>query len=396
MVAYLVPTAPGEMRGSAVLREFLGDVLPEYMVPSAFVTLDELPLTPNGKLDRRALPAPDRDAQTSAGYVAPRSDVERVVAQAWSEVLGVERVGVEDNFFELGGDSILSIRVTSRLRATFGVDVSPRAVFTYPTVAGQAAVIASQAGTGDAGALSAIPLVPRDGGLPLSFAQQRLWFLDQFEPDSNEYITPLAVRLRGALDVDALNAALTSLVARHESLRTTFESVDGRGVQVVHEPYGVRVPVLDLSVLPEGDREAELHRVLAQESSTPFNLREGPLLRARLVRLAAQQHALTVVMHHIVTDGWSMGVLVGELSALYGSALRGEEPELPALPVQYVDFAVWQRDRLAGSGLAEQVGYWRGQLAGVAALELPTDRPRPAVQTKSGALLEFQVPSAVT
>ncbi|MDQ4031964.1 MAG: amino acid adenylation domain-containing protein, partial [Actinomycetota bacterium] len=396
LVGYVVAALEGEIPTSAELREFLAKVVPDYMVPSAFVTLDELPLNPSGKLDRKVLPAPDFGAATRIGYVAPRTDVERVVAEIWAEVLGVDRVGVEDSFFELGGDSILSIRVISRLRATFGVDLSPRVLFTHPTVAGLAAALPSDAVADHSGAVSTIPVLPRDGDLPLSFAQQRLWFLDQFEPDSTEYITPLTVRLRGPLDVDALNVALTGLVARHESLRTTFDSVDGRGVQVVHQPSEVRIPVLDLSGLPVGDREAELHRVLTEQIQLPFDLSRGPLMRPRLVRLAIDEHALMLTMHHIVTDGWSTGVLIDELGVLYGSALRGEAAELPPLPVQYADFAAWQRDRLSGTALTEQVGYWRSQLAGVAALELPTDRPRPAVQTKNGALLEFEVPAGVT
>ncbi|MCA1682141.1 MAG: condensation domain-containing protein, partial [Actinobacteria bacterium] len=395
LVAYVVSPVGAAMLAPGELRTLLGQSLPDYMVPSVFVAVDALPRTPSGKLDRKALPAPDLDA-TRLGYVTPRTEVERVVAQAWAEVLGLERVGAEDNFFELGGDSILSIRVISRVRAALEVDVSPRALFSHPTVAGLAAAIASQAGTGNAGELSAIPLVPRDGDLPLSFAQQRVWFLDQFEPGSTEYLTPNAMRLRGALDVEALNAALTGLVARHESLRTTFDSVDGRGVQVVHEPDVVRVPVLDLSGLPEGQREVELGRVLVEQTNRPFDLREGPLLRVRLVRLGAHEHALTLMMHHIVTDGWSMGVLVEELSVLYAAALRGEAADLPVLPVQYADFAAWQRDRMSAEALAGQLGYWRGQLGGVAALELPTDRSRPVVQTKNGGVLEFQVPPGVT
>ncbi|MGH4018676.1 MAG: non-ribosomal peptide synthase/polyketide synthase, partial [Pseudonocardiaceae bacterium] len=395
LVAYVVAPLGDVAPAAGELRALLGQSLPDYMVPSTVVVLDALPRTPSGKLDRKALPAPDVDA-TRPGYVAPRTEVERVVARIWAEVLGVERVGVEDSFFELGGDSISSIQVISRLRAALEVDVSPRAVFTHPTVAELAAAIASRAGMGDAGPPSAIPRVPRDGDLPLSFAQQRLWFLDQFEPDSTEYLTPLAVRLRGELDVEALHTALTGLVARHESLRTTFDSVDGRGVQVVHEPNEVRVPVLDLSVLPEAEREVELRRVLKEESNRPFDLREGPLLRPRLVRLATEEHVLMLCMHHIATDGWSTGVIVDELGVLYGSALRGEVAELPSLPVQYADFAAWQREQMSGEALVEQLGYWRGQLGGVAALELPTDRPRSVVQTKNGALLEFEVPAAVT
>ncbi|MEA2567250.1 MAG: hypothetical protein QOD49_2427, partial [Actinomycetota bacterium] len=394
LVAYVVP-AVDATPDTPVLRRFLAASLPDYMVPSAFVVLDELPLTPNGKLDRKALPAPDLGAGVGAGYVAPRTDAEAVLAKIWGEVLGVERVGVEDNFFELGGDSILSIRVISRVRAAFSVEVSPRALFTNPTVAGLAAALPTDAVAGD-GEVPTIPVLDRQGPLPLSFAQQRLWFLNEFEPNSSEYITPTALHLRGELDAEALNAALNALVARHESLRTTFGAVDGRGVQVVHPPYDVVVPVVGLSGLPGPEREAGLSRILEEEATTPFDLSRGPLLRVRLVRLAGDEHVLTLMLHHIVTDGWSMGVLIEELSTLYGAALRGEEPNLPALPVQYADFASWQRDRLSGEFLDERLEYWRRHLDGVAPLELPTDRPRPAVHTSAGALHEFEVPPGVT
>src|SRR3989440_1006257 len=205
------------------------------MVPSAFVTLAALPLSRNGKLDRAALPAPPA-APTEVDR-EPRTDAERVLARIWAEVLGVARVGVEDNFFELGGDSILSIRVISRLRAAFSVEVSPRALFTNPTVAGLAAALPADAVADGSGEAATIPVIPREGPLPLSFAQQRLWFLDQFEPGGTEYVISPALTLRGDLDVDALKAAFTALVARHESLRTTFGSIDGHGVQEVHEPF---------------------------------------------------------------------------------------------------------------------------------------------------------------
>ncbi|HEV2782817.1 MAG TPA: non-ribosomal peptide synthase/polyketide synthase [Actinophytocola sp.] len=394
LVAYLVPAAGEQAPPPEELRALLGETLPDYMVPSAFVVLDGFPLTPNGKLDRKALPAPEgRAAAAGAGYVAPRTRVERIVAEIWAEVLGVDQVGVEDNFFALGGDSILSIRVTSRLRAALAADLSPRAVFSHPTVAAFAAALP---GADNATPVAAIPTVPRDGALPLSFGQQRLWFLDEFEPDSTEYVMRYAARLRGELDVAALNGALTALVARHESLRTTFDSADGQGVQVVRPPYEVALPVLDLSELPERDRESEVDKLLADASSRPFDLREGPLLRASLARLRADEHVLTLAMHHIVSDGWSMGVLVDELCVLYDAALRGVEATLPPLPVQYADYAVWQRDRLSGSSLEEQLEYWRRQLSGVAPLELPTDRPRPAVRTSAGAVHTFTVPAEVT
>ncbi len=393
LVAYLVPAPGSVVPAVAQLREFLAATLPDYMIPSAFVTLDALPLSPSGKLDRRALPAPDFAVAVGAGYVTPCGAAETTVAQIWAEVLGASRVGAQDNFFDLGGDSILSIRVISRLRAAFGVELSPRLIFRNPTVAGLAAAI--PAADEHAEAVSTIPVVSREGVLPQSFAQQRLWFLDQFDPDSTEYVTPTALRLRGVLDVPALTTALTGLVARHESLRTTFDAVDGQGVQVVHEPCDVNLPIVDLSELAPPERETQLYRLLEQENTRPFDLREGPLLRATLIRLAADDQVLLVGLHHIVTDGWSTGVFKEELSALYAAALRGEEPALPPLPVQYADFAVWQRERLSGPVMSEQLDYWRRQLAGITPLELPTDRPRPAVFTSAGAMHEFVVPAEV-
>ncbi|NJC74304.1 amino acid adenylation domain-containing protein, partial [Planosporangium thailandense] len=392
LVAYLVPSAV-DAPAAGELRSYLGQSLPDYMVPTAFVTLVALPLTTSGKLDRRALPAPEQDGAARAEHVPPRTEAERAVAQIWGEVLGVDRVGATDNFFALGGDSILSIRVTSRLRSAFGVEVSPRAVFTHPTVAALAASVDGKPASGPAG--PDIVAVPRDGDLPLSFAQQRLWFLNEFEPDSGEYITYTGLRLRGALDVAALRAALTALVARHETLRTTFDSVDGRAVQRVHPAADVPLPVLDLSELPEVVCEAELRRILADESTRPFDLRHGPLLRPCLVRVAVDEHVLSLALHHIVTDGWSMGVLLDELAELYRATRYSEPPDLPAPAFQYADYAAWQRRALDGPVLDEQLAYWRRQLDGVAPLELPTDRPRPAVQTRNGALLEFGVPADV-
>ncbi|MGH3906295.1 MAG: amino acid adenylation domain-containing protein, partial [Pseudonocardiaceae bacterium] len=393
LVAYVVAAAGGQAPAAGELRALVAGSLPDYMVPSAFVALEALPLTRNGKLDRKALPAPDFTATTRADYLAPRTDVERAVAEIWAEVLRVERVGVEDNFFELGGDSIRSIQVISRLRSAFGVELSPRAVFTTPTVGGLASVIA--AGAGDSDALAAIPVLTREGALPLSFAQQRLWFLDEFAPGSTEYVSPTALRLRGELDVSALASAFTTLVARHESLRTTIDAADGHGVQLVHPPYDVEFPVLDLSGSAESEREAELARLLEREVTTPFDLRQGPLMRVRLVRLGDDEHVLTIVLHHIITDGWSTGVLLDELGALYAAAVRGEQAVLPTLPAQYADYAAWQRERLSGQALDKQLDYWRRKLDGVAPLELPTDRPRPPVRTNNGAQLEFQVPAGL-
>ncbi|MDS0140063.1 MULTISPECIES: non-ribosomal peptide synthase/polyketide synthase [unclassified Amycolatopsis] len=376
LVAYVVPARPDAPPSTARLREHLGRSLPDYMVPSAFVTLGELPLTRNGKLDQRALPAPAAAAAEPAEFAEPRTETERTVAAVLAATLGLERVGADGNFFELGGDSILSIRFTSALRGAFGVDVSPRTVFDHPTVAGLAAALPTASATPLS---AAITPVGRDGELPLSFAQQRLWFLDDFAPGSTDHVTVFGVRLRGDLRPDALARALTTLIARHESLRTTFPAVDGRPRQVVGEPWQLALPVTDVTA-PE-----ELRRLLAEDLARPFDLARGPLLRARLVRVAPDDHALVLSLHHIITDGWSMGVLIGELATLYGD----ERAELPALPIQYADFAAWQRERLTGDFLDEQLGFWRRELDGLRPLDLPTDRPRPATRTSNGAEHEF-------
>ncbi len=390
LVGYVVPAA-GVSLDTVRLRADVALALPDYMVPAVFVVLDELPVSPNGKLDRRALPAPDRIADPVAEYIAPRSATEHTLAGIWVEVLGVDRVGVRDNFFELGGDSILSIQVMSRVRVIFGVELSPRVLFVDPTVAGLAVAVAESV----VSASASIGVADRVGELPLSFAQQRLWFLDKFSPDGSGYVSAFALRLRGELDREALLVAFSAVVARHESLRTTFEAVEGRGVQVIHPPCAVAVPVLDLSNRPLGERDAQLRRVVAEQTGQGFDLGRGPLLRVVLVRLSAAEHVLCVAMHHIVTDGWSMGVLLSELGLFYTAAVCGDEPQLPVLAVQYVDYAVWQRELLSGPVLDTALGYWRAQLSGVPVLELPTARPRPAVLSSAGAVCEFVVPAPV-
>jgi amino acid adenylation domain-containing protein len=311
------------------------------------------------------------------------------LAAIWADVLGVDRVGVEDDFFELGGDSISSLKVVSRIRGVLGCGLSPRALFDHPTVERLAGhVSADVADAVDSVAEAGIVPVSREGALPLSFAQERLWFLDDFDRGGVEYNVVTALRLTGDLDVAALRVAVAGLVARHESLRTTFESVDGRGVQVVHAPEDVDVAV-QVVALDEALREAV---------STPFDLRTGPLFRVLLARSQEQEqeHVLVLAMHHIVTDGWSMGVITRELSALYTAAVRGEQASLPELPLQYPDFAVWQRGHLSGDALDGHLDYWREQLAGLEPLELPTDRPRPAVRGTGGALHAFDVPPELT
>ncbi|MFI1198400.1 non-ribosomal peptide synthase/polyketide synthase [Streptomyces sp. NPDC020883] len=400
LVAHVVPAARRPAPAPAALRAHLARTLPAHMVPAAYVTLDALPLTPNGKLDHRALPAPGRDGFAAAGAdrTAPRTAAERLVARVWADVLGggdaEPAIGAEDGFFALGGDSILALRVASRLRAALGTDVSPRLLFAHPTLEALAAALPGPATHRPAGH-EPIPAADRTADLPLSFAQQRLWFLDSFEPGGTAYLTFFVLRLRGPLDEPALHTALDALVARHEPLRTTFTERDGRAHQTVHDPRPVALPLHDLSDTPQADREAALDAVLAREGATPFDLGEGPLLRTRLIRLADDEHVLTLAMHHIVTDGWSTAVLGRDLGELYAAALDGRRPDLPPLPVQYADHAAWQRARADETERA-QLGYWTAKLADLAPLELPTDRPRPAVRTTNGALLEFTLPAPLT
>ncbi len=367
------------------LRRALQAELPDYMVPAAIVVLDALPLNPNGKVDRAALPEPE-PARSAAGSAPPRTPVEQALASLWREVLGLEEVGREDGFFELGGHSLLATQLVSRVRAAFQVELPLRVIFEAPTIAGLAAWI-ERARLGSGGEAVAPPLrpVPRDRPLPLSFAQERLWFLDRLRPGDPSYNMPTALRALGELSPALLEAVLGEVVRRHEALRTTFRLRDGQPAQVIAPPGRWCLPRVDLSGLPEEEARAETRRLVQEEAMRPFDLERGPLLRAALLRLGPAEHALLLVMHHIVSDGWSMGVFVREITALYGAARAGRPSPLPELPVQYADFTVWQRGWLTGAELERQLGYWRQRLAGApASLDLPTDRPRPAVPSHHG------------
>ncbi|HEX7240755.1 MAG TPA: condensation domain-containing protein, partial [Longimicrobiaceae bacterium] len=368
-----------ELRASVRAR------LPEHMLPSAFVVLESFPVTPNGKVDRQALPAPDLTVSEGV-YVAPRTPSEGRMAAIWAEVLGTERVGAEDNFFEMGGHSLLATQVASRVREAFGVELPLRAVFEAPTVSGLSGRVDVLLRAGGPAQAPPIVPVPRDRPLPLSFGQQRLWFLDSLEPGSTAYGMPMALRLRGALDGRAVARTVAEVARRHEALRTTFDETDGEPVQVVHPAGAVRLPAVDLSGLPEGAREAEALRIVGDDERRPFDLRRGPLFYTRLLRLDADDHVLLLCMHHIVSDGWSMGVLFREVAALYEAFSRGAPSPLPSLPVQYADFAVWQREWLAGDVLERQLAWWRERLEGApAVLEIPTDHPRRASPGSRGA-----------
>jgi amino acid adenylation domain-containing protein len=394
LVAYVV-AAPERSSELAGLRRWLEERLPSYMVPVAFVALPELPLGPTGKVDRRALPAPAaerREAERPGG----RSPVEELLAGIWADLLGVSGVSPHDSFFELGGHSLLATRMISRIRAVLGVELPIRAVFEEPTLAGFAAW-AARASQRDAGAgLPPLVAVPRGGLLPTVSAQQRLWFLDKLEPESFAYNLATGVRLSGSLDVAALAAALSGIVGRHESLRTRFVEKDGEPWQAIAEPAPVPLPLLDLSVLPAAAREGEVLRVAIGAARRPYDLARGPLVRSTLLRLSDREHALLAGMHHIVSDGWSLGIFLRELGALYRALVTEEPATLPELPIQYADFAAWQRRWLSGEVLAEQLAWWTGQLAGAPQVaELPLDHPRPPFQSYRGGRADLWLESGL-
>jgi natural product biosynthesis luciferase-like monooxygenase protein/amino acid adenylation domain-containing protein/FkbM family methyltransferase len=368
---------------AAELRASLERRLPEAMVPASFTHLEALPLTPNGKMDRRALPEPEEAAAVAAS-AAPRTPAEELVAGLFAEILGVGPVGSHDSFFDLGGHSLLATQLAARARRLFLVEVPVRQVFEAPTVAGLAAWIGTAQGLP-----AAPPLVPvsRNEGMPIAFAQERLWFLHQVDPGSAVYNLPYYVRLEGDLDAAALESALREIVRRHEVLRTSFPSEAGRPVQRIHPEVSFSLAVEDLSSFSGEDRS----RRVAEEAARPFDLERAPLLRAALLRLGEREHLFLLSLHHIVSDAWSRRVLGQELGALYEAFRAGSASPLAPLPIQYADFAQWQRQWLRGEVLDEQISYWRQRLAGVSTLDLPLDLPRPAVQSHRGAALDFTV-----
>nr|WP_281355894.1 non-ribosomal peptide synthase/polyketide synthase [Pseudomonas atagonensis] len=384
LVAYFTEQAQVEPLAVAELRAHLLTQLPDYMVPVAFVRLDALPLTANGKVDRKALPKPDRAALFTREYEAPHNELETALAQIWAQVLQVERVGRQDHFFELGGHSLLAMRMVSQVRQRLGVELALADLFANAELAAVAEAVAQ------AGRCTQPEIVPvaRDGALPLSFAQQRLWFLAQMEGANTAYNIPIGLRLRGRLNEEALQQALARIVARHETLRSRFAQFNDEA-QVLIAPVdsGLLLRVEDLRQHPQPDET--LQALIQGEASGPFDLQDDPLIRGRLVRLADDHHVLLLTLHHIISDGWSMGVLTRELMALYQAFSHGQPDPLPPLALQYTDYAVWQRRWLSGEVLQRQSEYWRQTLAGAPALlMLPTDRPRPAEQDFAGSTVE--------
>jgi amino acid adenylation domain-containing protein len=412
LVAYVVPrgderrrsndasTAPSSVQRPASvipeLRAFLHARLPDYMIPAIFVLLAALPLTPSGKIDRQALPAPDAiPSGQEAGFVAPRTPIEDLLAQIWATLLRLERVSIHDRFFDLGGHSLLATQVIARVQAAFGVELPLRSLFETPTIAELAERITAARREGANAQMPPLRPVPRNDALPLSFAQQRLWFLDQLVPENPFYNLPAAVRLRGQLNVMALHRSLNEIVRRHEALRTTFVAQDGRAVQVIAPASSVAFAVVDLQALSKQERTGAARRRAMVEARQPFDLARGPLLRTTLLRLDEEEHLFLLTMHHIVSDGWSIGVFIQETAALYAAFCAGKRSPLPELPIQYADYAVWQREWLRGAVLETQLAYWQQQLADLPVLQLPTDYPRPALTTFQGARHNFAIPQAL-
>ncbi|WP_371360041.1 amino acid adenylation domain-containing protein [Pseudomonas sp. KT_2_4] len=393
LVAYVVPLdrtllddAVAQSTGRETLRRALKTRLPDYMVPTHLMFLERMPLTPNGKLDRKGLPLPDV-SQMQQVYVAPESELEQQVAAIWAQILGVERVGLADHFFESGGHSLLAMQVISRLRQLLGREVPLRTMFEQPRLQGFVETLCNSHES-QASVLQILP-VSRQQPLALSYAQERQWFLWQLDPHSAAYHVPSTLRLRGWLDHAALQRSFDSLVARHESLRTQVHQDEGQAFQIIRENGTV-------DILHEQVNEADLQRRVETEIAQPFDLHQGPLLRVTLLRLAEDDHVLVLVQHHIVSDGWSMQVMVDELVQLYAAYSQGQDLQLPALPIQYADYAQWQRDWMTGGERDRQMGYWQALLGGEpSVLELPLDRPRPSVQSFRGASLEIKLAPAL-
>jgi amino acid adenylation domain-containing protein len=381
----------------ARLRKKLQERLPDFMIPSTIITLDTLPLTPNGKIDRKGLPSmKDGADQLEKGYVGPRTPVEEVLLGIFGDVLKTARVGIHDDFFELGGHSLLATQVVSRVRDVFRAGIDVWSIFEELTVARLAKKIEELMRAGEMDEAPPLARAMRGEGIPLSFAQQRLWFIDQLEPGGAAYNTPCAVRLRGGLDADALCRSLNEIIARHEVLRTCFPSKDGAPLQEIHEFSDLQLERVDLRQMDEAERERKLQATLRAEVKRGFDLASGPLIRAKLIRMAEDEHVLMVNLHHIVSDGWSVGVIVREFTQLYEAFAQGQESPLPELEIQYADYAMWQREWLQGEALDRQLHYWRKQLDGLGILELPTDRARPAVASYRGASEPIQLSEELT
>ncbi|HEX5886547.1 MAG TPA: amino acid adenylation domain-containing protein, partial [Pyrinomonadaceae bacterium] len=396
LIAYVVPRSDS-VASSAELTNYLKMQLPDYMIPAACVTLDHLPLTASGKLHRSALPDPGNghfDAREI--FAAPRTVTEEVLAGIWKQVLGVERVSRNDNFFTLGGHSLLATRTVSRIRDIFHVELQVRSLFDLPTIAELSEHIEELMRSG--ASLEAPALQPRasNGHLSLSYAQQRLWFLDQLTPHNSAYNLPVGFRVNGPLNLSALQQSISETVKRHESLRTNFINIDGHPVQVIAPARVQHLPILSVERFAAAERELVVQLWTREEGQRPFDLASDSLFRSTVFRLCEQEHVLLVVMHHIISDGWSIEVLMRDVPRTYMTICQGTPSELPELPIQYADYASWQREWLQGEVLENQLSYWRNQLGGLSQLSLPTDHPRPSALSLKGNAIALELPEWLT
>ena len=385
LVGYVV-TKEASTLSVTELRIFLGKKLPEYMVPSVFISINAIRLTPNGKVDRSALPAPDgARPRIDLGLVEPRTEIEELLAQVWRELLKLEKVGMHDNFFELGGHSLLATRVVARLRSNFNIDLPLRKLFELPTIAELAEHVEYMRRNQSGVEIPSIVPVPRDRPMPLSFAQRRLWFLQKLDSKAPAYNIPATFRIKGPLNIVVLETALREIVYRHEVLRTRIIESDGEPFQQIVSSVTLTLPIIDISHWPEAEAEAEVNRFAAEDSRQFYSLEEAPLMRAKLLHLGKDDHVLILNFHHIVCDGFSLAIFYNELATVYQALLDDKPFTLPALRVQYADYAVWQQEGLKES-LEPQLAYWKRQLGTRStAANLPTDHNRPAMQTYNGA-----------
>ncbi|NWB98760.1 amino acid adenylation domain-containing protein [Pseudomonas gingeri] len=395
LVAYFTTQQSEALLEAESLRSHLQETLPEYMVPTAYMQLDALPLTPNRKVDRKALPAPEGAALASREYVAPQGRTEERLAAIWADLLHLDRIGRNDNFFELGGHSLLTVQLQARLHQDLGVEINLRSLFGLSSLPALAECVDQTARS----QVQSIEVISRDQELPLSLAQQRLWFLDQLDHAASvAYHMPAALHLRGQLDREALQRTLDRIVARHESLRTTFERQDDKVRQhFAGENIGFALVEHDLRALAGETRQQQVEQLSRAEVQAPFDLSQGPLIRGRLLQLAEDEHILLVTQHHIVSDGWSVAVLIDEFNRLYSAFSQGLDDPLPALALQYADYAAWQQQHLQGERLQTQTRFWSEHLSGAPGLlELPSDHPRPQVQSYRGATLALELPAALS
>jgi amino acid adenylation domain-containing protein len=375
----------GENVTVSELREYLAGQLPDYMIPAYFIRLEKIPLTANGKIDRRALPRPTLDTiMAGAEYAAPVGETEQRMAGIWQEILGIDRIGREDDFFESGGDSILATRCIARLREEFQVDISLRKIFECPSIKALSKEVAAAAAHRQ-GAL-AIKKAPRDGHIPLSFPQERLWFLQELDAGSVAYFVPRVIRMKGKLQAALIERTFTEIIRRHEIMRTVFANVDGQPVQQIRSPYPFKIPVMDWSGFEKEEQEQRVSAFLNDEGRRSFDFENGPLLRVTLLKLKEEEHLFVLTEHHLIHDGWTQGVLLREFITLFTAFFEGRPSPLPELSIQYGDYAYWQRNYLKGQVLERKLDYWKEKLAGLEPLvNLPLDRPRPSVISGRGA-----------